>query len=157
MTPLARRRLLCQAGLAALAAPALGRTAFAQAPTLSVADWNRPAFEAKTVAEAVRQIGAAQAATSKDILIEMQDVIDNGARARIEVTSRIPGTTALSIITDRNPFPLAATFTFANGADPYVSALLKVAESGTVRVVVNAGGRLYVATREVKITIGGCG
>ena len=93
----------------------------------------------------------------RDILIEIQDVIENGARARIEVTSRIPGTQALSIVSDRNPHPLAATFSFANGADPYVSTLIKVAESGTLRVIVNAEGRLYIATRDVKTTIGGCG
>ena len=94
---------------------------------------------------------------SRDILIDIHDVIENGARTRIEVTSRIPNTQALSIITDRNPYPLAATFHFANGADPYVSTLIKVAESGTLRVIVSADGRLHGTTRDVKTTIGGCG
>ncbi len=87
----------------------------------------------------------------------MQDAIENGARTRIEVASRIPDTQALSTFTDRNPHPLAATFTFGAGAEPYVSTLIKVAESGTVRVIVNAGGRLYATSRDVKTTIGGCG
>jgi sulfur-oxidizing protein SoxY len=30
-------------------------------------------------------------------------------------------------------------------------------ESSKVRVLVKAGGKFYVATQEVKVTIGGCG
>ena len=153
-----KRRALLQGGSVAfgLAAPGLVGPVFAQ-PALSTADWNRAGFEAKTAAEAIRHLGSGSVVASRDILIEMQDVIENGARARIEVTSRIPNTQAISIVSDRNPHPLAATFTFANGADPYVSTLIKVAESGTIRVIVSADGRLHVASREVKTTIGGCG
>lgn len=156
--PVNRRRLL-QGSAAAfiLAAPGTAPLALAQPSALSVADWNKAGFEARTAAEAVRHLGAGPATTSKDILIDIQDVIENGARTRIEVTSRIPDTRALSIITDRNPHPLAATFTFGQGTYPYVSTLIKVAESGTVRVIVSAGGRLHVASREVKTTLGGCG
>jgi len=147
---------------AATAAAALGMMSWlpplqAQAPALSAADWNKAGFDAKTLPDAIRQLGAGQAASSKDIQVDIQDVIENGARARIEVTSRIPGTQSLSIITDNNPFPLAATFSFANGAEPYVSTLLKIAESGTLRVIVNAGGKLFMTTRDVRVTIGGCG
>ncbi len=153
-----KRRALLQGGSAAfaLAAPGLGGTALAQ-PALSTADWNKAGFEAKTAADAIRHLGSSTVVASRDILIEIQDVIENGARTRIEVTSRIPNTQALSIITDRNPYPLAATFHFANGAEPYVSTLIKVAESGTIRVIVSADGRLHAATRDVKTTIGGCG
>jgi sulfur-oxidizing protein SoxY len=154
-----RRRGLLQAGAASFALAASGRatSAFAQQPALAVGDWNKAGFEAKTAADAIRQLGAGPPASSKDILIEIQDVIENGARTRIEVTSRIPDTRALSIVTDRNPHPLAATFTFGEGTEPYVSTLIKVAESGTIRVIVNAGGRLYATSRDVKTTIGGCG
>ena len=149
------RRALARATLALAGAMAL-RPALAQ-PAPVPTDWNRPAFEAKTAAEAIRQLGGTAPATSRDIQIEIQDVVENGARARIEVVSRIPGTQALSILTDNNPQPLAATFSFSAGTDTYVSTLLKIAESGPVRVIVQAGGRLYVATREVRVTLGGCG
>ena len=149
------RRALARAAVA-FAGSATLRPALAQ-PAAPPSDWNRPAFEAKTAPEAIRQLGAQAPVASRDIQIDLQDVIENGARARIEITSRIPGTQALSILADRNPQPLAATFVFSAGAEPYVSTLLKVAESGPVRVVVQAGGRLYMATREVRVTLGGCG
>lgn len=150
------RRALARAAVT-LAGGVMLRPAFGQTPAPVPADWNRPAFEAKTAAEAIRQLGAGTPASSRDIQIEIQDVVENGARARIEVTSRIAGTQALSILTDHNPQPLAATFAFAAGVDPYVSTLLKIAESGPVRVVVQAGGRLYMASRDVRVTLGGCG
>ncbi|MCX7198325.1 MAG: thiosulfate oxidation carrier protein SoxY [Proteobacteria bacterium] len=153
-----KRRTLLQGGSVAftLAAPGLVGSAFAQL-AVSTADWNKAGFEAKTAADAIRHLGSSTVVASRDIVIDIHDVIENGARTRIEVTSRIPNTQALSIITDRNPYPLAATFHFANGADPYVSTLIKVAESGTLRVIVSADGRLHGTTREVKTTIGGCG
>jgi sulfur-oxidizing protein SoxY len=157
VAPMSRREVLLQFGGTGLAIACTGWPLAAAAQSLSAADWNKAGFEAKTVAEAVRGLGATQTTPSKDIVIDVQDVIENGARARIEVTSRIPGTQSLSIITDNNPYPLAATFNFANGADAYVSTLLKIAESGTIRVIVNAGGKLFATTRDVKVTLGGCG
>jgi len=162
-----RRRLLAHSGAATLALssaaflhPALARAASPGAAlpgALNIGDWNKTGFAATTASDAIRQLGTVAPAGSKDILIDMLDVIENGARTRIEVTSRIADTEAISIVIDRNPLPLAAIFTFANGAEPYVSTLLKVAESGTLRVIVKAAGRLYVASREVRVTIGGCG
>jgi len=150
------RRALARAAAAFAGSAALG-PALAQPVAPVPADWNRPAFEARTAVEAIRQLGTQAPVASRDIQIDIQDVIENGARARIEVTSRIAGTQALSILTDPNPQPLAATFVFSPGSEPYVSTLLKVAESGPVRVVVQAGGRLYMAAREVRVTLGGCG
>jgi sulfur-oxidizing protein SoxY len=45
----------------------------------------------------------------------------------------------------------------ANGAEGYVSVRIKMGQSSNVRAVVNAGGKHYAATKEVKVTIGGCG
>jgi sulfur-oxidizing protein SoxY len=75
----------------------------------------------------------------------------------IAVTSRIPNTQSISIIVEKNPFPLTSTFDVANGGESYVSTRLKMGETSNVRVVVRADGRFYTAVKEVKITIGGCG
>jgi sulfur-oxidizing protein SoxY len=75
----------------------------------------------------------------------------------IEITSNIPGTKAISVLIEKNPFPLVARFEFAEGALPYVKLNAKFGETSDVRVVAEAGGRNFLATREVKVTIGGCG
>jgi sulfur-oxidizing protein SoxY len=61
------------------------------------------------------------------------------------------------VVIDKNPFPLAAKFDFLDGAVPFVKVNVKMGESSNIRVIAEAGGRHYAATKEVKVTIGGCG
>jgi sulfur-oxidizing protein SoxY len=61
------------------------------------------------------------------------------------------------VVADNNPFPLIARFDFKEGALPFVKVNLKMGETSDVRVLAEAGGKHYVATKEVKVTIGGCG
>ncbi len=121
------------------------------------AEWNKAGFESKALAEILKSLGATGAGESKDITITAPDIAENGAVVPVAVTSRIAGTESISIISEKNPFPLAATFDIASGAEPYVSTRIKMSETSNVRAIVKAGGRQYTAAREVKITIGGCG
>ena len=75
----------------------------------------------------------------------------------VTVTSKIPNTQSISIVVDKNPFPLSSTFEFSNGAESYVSTRLKMGQTSNVIAVIKADGKFYTATKEVKVTIGGCG
>lgn len=121
------------------------------------AEWNKAAFGATTTADAMKGMNVAGAAESKDILIKAPDIAENGAVVPVEVTSKIPGTTSIMIFVDKNQNPLIADFEFSNGAEGYVSTRIKMANTSHVRVAVKAGGKAYTATKEVKVTIGGCG
>jgi sulfur-oxidizing protein SoxY len=126
-------------------------------PLAALAAWNENAFGAKTPQDALKGIGATGAAPSKDIAIEAPEIAENGAVVPIEITSTIPGTTSLAVVLEKNPFPLAAKFDFKEGAAAFVKLNVKMAETADVRVVATAGGRHYAATKEIKVTIGGCG
>jgi sulfur-oxidizing protein SoxY len=126
-------------------------------PLSVLAAWNEQAFGAKTAADALKNIGAASPAPSKDILIEAPQIAENGAVVPIEISSNIPGTSEIAVLIEKNPFPLAGKFTFGEGAVPFVKLNVKMGETSDVRVVALAGGRHYSATREIKVTIGGCG
>lgn len=121
------------------------------------ADWNKAAFEAKDMAGALKGVGAAAPADSKDIILKAPDIAENGAVVPVEVISNIPGTTALSILVDKNPSPLSAHFDFANGAVPEVAVRLKLGQTSMVKAVAKAGGKFYTVQKEVKVTVGGCG
>ena len=121
------------------------------------AAWNKDAFGAKTVAEALKSLGTTASAPSKDLLVEAPQIAENGMVVPIEVTSNIPGTRAISVLIEKNPSPLAGRFEFTDGALPFVKVNVKMAETSAVRVIAEAGGKSYVATREIKVTIGGCG
>lgn len=148
-----RRVLLQRAG-----AIAAGLAAGLLNPIAALAaTWNKDAFGAKSAADALKGIGAADASPSGDIVIEAPQIAENGAVVPIEVTSNIPGTTAIAVVIEKNPFPLAARFDFKDGALPFVKLNAKMGETSDVRVVATAGGKHYAATREIKVTIGGCG
>ena len=121
------------------------------------AAWNKDAFGAKSAADALKSLGASSTAPSKDIVIDAPQIAENGAVVPIEVSSGIPGTTALVVLIEKNPFPLAARFDFKDGALPFVKVNVKMGETSDVRVIAEAGGRHYAATKEIKVTIGGCG
>jgi len=126
-------------------------------PFAALAAWNESAFGAKTPQDALKGIGAANSAPSKEIVIDAPQIAENGAVVPIEISSNIPGTSSLAVVLEKNPFPLAAKFDFMEGAAPFVKLNVKMAETADVRVVATAGGRHYSATREIKVTIGGCG
>ena len=121
------------------------------------AAWNKDAFGAKSAAEALKSLGAAGAQPSKDIVIEAPQIAENGAVVPIEIQSNIPGTSALAVLIEKNPFPLAGRFSFMEGALPFVKLNVKIGETSDVRVVAQAGERYYTASKEIKVTIGGCG
>ena len=137
---------------------ALGAAAAAIAlPLRALAAWNKEAFQAKTAAGALKGLGVGGAADSADLVLEAPQIAENGAVVPIEVTSNIPGTKSIAVVIDKNPFPLVAKFDFVEGAAPYVRVNVKMGESSQVRAYAEAGGRHYTASREVKVTIGGCG
>ena len=127
------------------------------APLRAFAAWNKEAFGAKTAADALKSLGVAGSAESKDIAIEAPQIAENGAVVPIEITSNVPNTRSIAVVIEKNPFPLAARFEFGDGALPYVKVNVKMGESSFVRVVAEAGGRHYSASKEIKVTIGGCG
>jgi len=126
-------------------------------PLSVLAAWNEPAFAAKTAADALKGIGVSAASPSKDIVIDAPQIAENGAVVPIEISSNVPGTSAIAVVIEKNPFPLAGRFEFKEGAVPFVKLNVKMGESSDVRVIAFAGGRQFSATREIKVTIGGCG
>ena len=126
-------------------------------PLAALAAWNKEAFGAKSAAEALKSLGASSPAPSKDILIDAPQIAENGAVVPIEIQSNIAGTSALTVLIEKNPFPLAGRFSFMEGALPFVKLNVKIGETSEVRVVAQAGARYYSASKEIKVTIGGCG
>src|SRR5688572_15011553 len=149
MSAVARRSFLVRVGaLGALACAWLLR------PLATLAqEWNQAAFETKDVNEAMRAAGVREPAESQDIVVKAPEIAENGAQVPVEIESRLAGTQSISIFVDRNVQPYVGTFTFSDGAVPFISTRIKMGETSPLRVVVRAGDRQYVAVREVKVTI----
>lgn len=151
------RRLILRGGASAGALACALAAGVLRPSAAFAADWNKSAFEAKAIADALKNIGAAGAAESAEILIKAPDIAENGAVIPIEVTSRIAGSESISLLVEKNPFPLLAHVDLINGAEGYLNTRFKMGQTSVVKVVVKAGGKHYIASREVKVTIGGCG
>ena len=152
-----RRKLLKGGTAAALLAPWLG-TGLLVPGRILAAEWNRAAFTARTIGEALKAFGAAAATESRDVLIIGPEIAENGAKVEVEITSHIPGTRNIAVFADKNPMPLCAAIDFAGAALPYCRLQLKLAETTRVRAVVKAcDGKSHVAFREIRVTLGGCG
>lgn len=152
-----RRKLLQGGSLAALLSPLLGTGLLF--PTAAIAaDWNRSAFGARNINDALKAYGSANTPESRDILINAPEIAENGAKVEIEITSNIDNTRSLALFADKNPMPLSSIIEFSGPALPYARVQLKLAETTRVRAVVKTlDGKTHVAFREIKVTLGGCG
>lgn len=126
-------------------------------PQYAVAAFNTSAFEGKNLADAFKALGLAAPVESKSVTLQAPDIAENGAVVPVGVESRIPGTESIAILVDKNPNPLAASFDIPAGTEPLVTTRVKMGQTSDVYAVVKANGKYFVAKKEIKVTIGGCG
>jgi len=121
------------------------------------ATWPAKAFEAKSIDDAVKSLyGTSAAADSKAISIKAPIQAENGAVVPIAVSTKLPKVEGISIFVKENASPLVATVALS-GAEGFFSARMKMGKTSDVKVVVKSGGKLHVATQQIKVTVGGCG
>lgn len=147
-----RRGFLRLTGLLGFAVSAL-----ALAPRLAFAAWNKAAFETKSLADAYKALGVESPTASGDIRINASDIAENGAVVPVEVISKIPNTTQISVLIEKNPTTLTAQFDLGPDMLPEISTRVKMAETSNIIALVKADGKFYAATKEIKVTLGGCG
>ena len=121
-------------------------------------DWNKGAFETKSMDETMKALGGGAPAQSKDIaFFSTPDIAENGAVVPIGITSSVPKTESIAILVEKNPNMLAAVFNIPAGTDPSLSTRIKMGQTSNVYALVKADGKYYVASKEIKVTLGGCG
>ena len=151
-----RRKALRTGGGAGLLA-LLAAAGVVRPGELFAADWNEAAFSVKTLPDALRALGAQNPAVSDAILIKAPEIAENGAVVPVGVESRLAGTQSIIILIEKNPQPLTASFDIPAGTEPNVATRVKMGQSSDVYVLVRADGKFYMAKKEIKITLGGCG
>lgn len=129
----------------------------AQPIRLLAAQWNTAAFDARNVGDVLKSIGAASIAETTQIQLKIPEIAENGSIVPIELSSQVPNTQTIYIVVDKNPQPLVGSFDFAAGAVPFIATRIKMNESSRVRFIVKAGGAFLGTSRDIKVTIGGCG
>lgn len=128
-------------------------------PSTVLASWNKAAFDAKSVDDALKGIfGSADAAVSGDVKLSAPAIAENGAVTPVTVdASGMSGVESIAIVASKNPTPLVCEYKFSGPAQGFVSTRIRMGSTQNVIAVVKAGGKLYKAEQEVRVTIGGCG
>jgi len=128
------------------------------AEALAADAWNKAAFDTKTLDETMKALGGGAPAQSKDIaFFQTPDIAENGAVVPVGITSTIPKTESIAILIEKNPNMLAAVFDIPPGTEPSISTRVKMGQSSNVIALVKADGKYYMASKEIKVTLGGCG
>jgi sulfur-oxidizing protein SoxY len=154
-----RRQILKGAvagGLASLGLAATARFTAAQAAA-DASKWPKDAFLQKSEAEAIKTLYGKTAEVSDKVKLDAPEIAENGAVVPVAITSTLADVTSIAILISENPFPLAAAYRIPAGSSAAVANRLKMAKTSKVVALVEAGGKLYSATKEVKVTVGGCG
>ena len=154
----ATRRLILK-GAGAIALVGLGNIPFGFAPAFAAANDKYPedAFKQKGDADAIKALYGKTAEPSEKVKLDAPEIAENGAVVPITVSSTLADVTSISILVAENPNALAASYKIPAGTLPSVANRLKMAKTTNVIAIVEAGGRLYSTSKEVKVTVGGCG
>jgi sulfur-oxidizing protein SoxY len=155
--PVTRRLVLGGAGSTALAG--LGIFSFGATPALAAANDKYPedAFKQKDGKEAIKLLYGRPTEPSDKIKLDAPEIAENGAVVPVSVSTSLADVTSIAFVVPENPNVLAAYYKIPQGTMPNVANRLKMAKTSNVIVIVEAGGKLYSATKEVKVTVGGCG
>ena len=129
------------------------------APAFAAANDKYPeeAFKQKSEADAIKALYGKTAEPSDKIKLDAPEIAENGSVVPISVTTTLTDVTSIAFLVSENPVALVASYKIPAGTVPSVANRIKMARTSNVIVVVEAGGKLYSATKEVKVTVGGCG
>ncbi len=155
--PATRRLILKGAGTVALTG--LGILPICVAACFAAANDKYPqdAFSQKDAKEAIKFLYGRTAEPSGQVKLDAPEIAENGAVVPVSASTTLPEVTSISFLVSDNPNALAAFYRIPPGTLPSVANRLKMAKTSNVIVIVEAGGKLYSAAKEVKVTVGGCG
>ncbi len=121
------------------------------------AEWSQKVFDAKSLADAVKALGGDKFEVSPDVSITGPDIAENGAVVPVSISSKAPGTDFMAILVDKNPSAMSASFNIPAGTEAAVTTRVKMGATSNVHALAKANGKWLVATKEIKVTLGGCG
>ena len=121
--------------------------------------FNKAAFEAKNLNDAIKALGGSGAPEeSSAITLTAPDIAENGAVVPLAVATTLPNAKQLLLLVEKNPNALVAVFNVTPEVDANFATRAKMGESSDVyAVAITADGKAHYAKKEVKVTLGGCG
>ena len=127
-------------------------------PQAAQAAYNKNAFDAKTVADVIKALGASAPAESKDVTLTAPDIAENGAVVPLGAATTLPNVKQMLVLVEKNPNTLVASFAINDAVEANFLTRAKLGQSSDVyAVAITNDGKAFYAKKEVKVTLGGCG
>ena len=122
------------------------------------AGYNAAAFDAKTIADLMKALGAGAPVESKDVTVSGPDIAENGAVVPVGAATALPGVKRMLLLVEKNPSVMTAMFDMTDAVDSNFSTRVKMGQSSDVYAVAMMNdGKVLFAKKEIKVTLGGCG
>lgn len=116
------------------------------------------AFLADKADEALMEaFGTTEAIDSKDITVDAPLQAENGAVVPVKISTTLPSPELVGVVVRGNPVPLLTVLEATPRSGKFFSVRVKMAGTDKVVAYVKSGGKLYTASQEVRVTVGGCG
>ncbi|HEY0837178.1 MAG TPA: thiosulfate oxidation carrier protein SoxY [Azospirillum sp.] len=145
-------------GALALGGLGAGTALLGLPPRAALAAWPKAAFDGKDTKEVLDALFQVQSAAASDaVKVRAPEIAENGTVVPVTVSTSLPKIESITLIAEGNPRPLAAIFRYSARSTGDVTTRIKLAKTQLVTAVVKSDGKLFKASREVKVTIGGCG
>ena len=108
------------------------------------------------VSQAIAKFTGGAGSLEGGVLLEVPEIADNGGAVPVRVAAE--GARRIALFADANPYPDVAVFAFGSLVPPAATIRIRLAESQNVIAVAEmADGTFRKASREIAVTVGGCG
>jgi sulfur-oxidizing protein SoxY len=123
------------------------------------AEWPDAFFAADSSAQTIAALAGDTVPLRSDrIRIEIPVLAEDGAVVPVKIHTDLAEVESISLIAEKNPVPLVASFKLATGVvNPFIATRIKLAGSSYVIALVKAQGEFYIASKLVKVIESGCG
>ena len=116
------------------------------------AAYNKAAFDARTVQDAVRALAPGALVESREVVLSTLDVSENGQEVPLGVSTSLPGVRQLLLLVEKNPAPLVAAFGLTDAVEANLAIRTKMSQTSDVYgVAVMVDGRMLVARKNVRV------
>jgi sulfur-oxidizing protein SoxY len=115
-------------------------------------------LSATSPADAIRAaLGSDKTVPDERIRVIVPDRAENGDVVPVSVDADLPNVQRITLVADKNPSPVIATFALAPEVEGFVATRIKLAETCNVTAIVESAGKLHSGSKPVQVLIGGCG
>ncbi len=128
-------------------------------PVSALARWPTAAFDTETTEDAANALfGGSEMIETDAITFKTPDIAENGRVVPVNINVGLNNIEEVALMVPENPAPLVSTFVMSNQSNVAVGTRIKMGKTSPLVAVVKADGKVYTATsKEIKVTIGGCG